>query len=283
MAPINGGVRSVSRWGAGRVWAATTYAGEALSRDSEGTAHLSDAILSFGERTSNALKIPSRAADTLLVSQFSNRNSTQLIASLNAAITTIGDTGGAPYYAPVGTASNLEDLLSALTLAVKVQSDAQKASIAATVAKNAQVQETTDALTALQATLAADPRVSDSALRAAGFSRRKAEQNKPTVPSIPVEVAAFALPDAQAKLTWKKGAVTPPTTSFLIERSNDGVNYIAVDSTRKTSYVVPQVAPGVPCFFRITATTAMGRSEPSPTVSVYVTSLASKPELKLAA
>lgn len=88
----------------------------------------------------------------------------------------------------------------------------------------------------------------------------------PAAPTLSVSISGYN----NAVLTWTSVA---GATSYIVERSTDGVNFTQIAETSQTTYTDPNLSVGVTYYYRVKAKNESGTSPPSNVVSVTISPL----------
>lgn len=115
----------------------------------------------------------------------------------------------------------------------------------------------------------ATPTVSEISVSSLGLAPRSTERN-PVVPEQPVDLVATPFADGTVKLTWGSGGNKYGVVYEVERAGTDATDWTTAFSTTKRSVTLPDAAPGVIQFFRVSATKNGLRSQPSFTEGIYL-------------
>ena len=212
---------------------------------------------------------------------FSSKTPEFLQQLCSTVANSIGSGSTNPYGVPHDDVEALGDASFVLGSTLNEQAQAKAALRAITLLKGHKKEGVVDALNAIAKIVYDNPDVTNNMIASLGFAPRKAK-SQPKAPVAVTDLAVTPFADGTARLAWdrsgnRKGA------SFLIEASDDGQVWTMIDSTTRVSYTATGFAPGVPTWFRVTASNGVGRALPSAKVSMYAPDAPARPVLKLAA
>ena len=178
--------------------------------------------------------------------------------------------------AQVTTLNNAtSDLVSALA-----NLDAAKALYRSAVeTKNAAHAATISAIADIAGEVYATETLSSAQIAATGLAVHD-DGPSPSYPQEVTDVVATPYANATVKLQWNRGT-NPPGTTFIIEKSTDNVNWTLVQLATRSKATLSNFAPGVPMWFRITASKNEVNATPSFPVAIY--GATSSVELEIAA
>ena len=192
------------------------------------------------------------------------------LLALGSNLTTVLSSASGEKY---GVAPSAVTALGAADAALDAAENTQKACLiaakGATATKLAHKEDVASRIAAIQAIVTANPLVTDAELVGLGFPARRGTSPRPKLPVAATDLSAT--PDAlgNVKLRWTKGT-NGTTVVYMIETSlNAGATWSLLDTTKRSSIVATGFAPGVAAWFRVTATGAAGRAQPSAPASIY--------------
>lgn len=113
----------------------------------------------------------------------------------------------------------------------------------------------------------ATPTATPELIAGAGFQPRDTTAT-PILPQEPSTLTATPFSNGTVKLRWERNG-NPYGVEFFIEVSNDGVVWSLHSATKKKSITLNGFAPGVPKWFRVTATNRSVFSIPSQSAGIY--------------
>ena len=222
------------------------------------------------------------------MSSFIKMTPEALIALGTHVAATIGNETPNDWGTTAAECNTLTTADSGLTAAVNGQKAAEIVAKTATANKNTKKADLIAALNAIQATVVANPAVTNDMLVSLGFSPRRGgvKPQALTATGTVTGLTADPLATGTVKLRWNRSG-NAPRTIFVVETSEDGANWTFLKSLTRCSYAAEGFAPGVAAWFRVTATTSTSASTPSLPVSVYAPGTAArtftKDDLKIAA
>ena len=195
------------------------------------------------------------------MASFTNKTPEALLALGTNVATVIGPGTTNPYGVPTAAVTALMAADAALGGAINAQVAAKAAEKAATVTKAAKRDGVVAALNTIATAVYANPAVTDTMLASLGFPARRSGPAPRRVPTEPTGLSAEPFANGTVKLKWNRNG-NKPGILFVIETSEDGLAWTMIRSTTRSSFAVEGFAPGVPAWFRITATTSTAASLP---------------------
>ena len=205
------------------------------------------------------------------MSKYSNDSVTALLQAEGKAYEILSSEVGKNYPVDASAISGLHASAFALQTAENAQLAAMQAAKARTAEKGVRKEDLASRMATIQAVVTASPTVTDPMLIALGFPPRRGAAPRPKLPQAATGLTATPDGMGDVALVWKRGSGdSRSVVSFLVEYSLDaGATWSLLDTTRRVSLTAANFAPGVAAWFRVTATSAAGRAQPSAPAPIY--------------
>ena len=205
------------------------------------------------------------------MSKYSNDSVTALLQAEGKAHEILASSQGEKYPVNASMISGLNAAALELQAAETAQQNAMQAAKTRTSEKLVAKENLASRMATIEALCAASPTVTDSMLIALGFSPRRSAAPRPKLPQATTGLTATPDGMGNVALVWKRGSGdSRSVVSFLVESSLDaGATWSLLDTTRRVSFAAANFTPGVAAWFRVTATSAAGRAQPSAPASIY--------------
>lgn len=214
-----------------------------------------------------------------MANNWQSKTDGQLDADLKRIVSVVGADPGA-YGVSAGIVADLAACETEFATDITQLVAARAAALAATQARDASRRAASEVLSRLAASLYANPNVSDAMLADAGFAPRdkKRTRQKPHQPT-----NLLAKPDIHGNvaLTWEPSGNSYGVTYVIEWRREDSESWSFLGTTTRKRARFRGFAPGVPAWFRVTASRNTVVSAPCYPASIY--SPESIPSTRLAA
>lgn len=202
-----------------------------------------------------------------MANNWQSKTDGQLDLDLKMIVAVVGADPGA-YGVGAGIVADLAACEAEFSADITQLAAARAAALAATQARDASRRAASELLSRLAASLYANPEVSDAMLADAGFSPRdkKRTRQQPRQPK-----ALSAVPDIRGNvaLAWEPGGNAYGVTYVIEWRREDAESWSFLGTTTRKRVRFPGFAPGVPAWFRVTASRNTVVSLPSYPASIY--------------
>lgn len=188
-----------------------------------------------------------------------------LLTSIAATITG----GPSSFGLSAGNATTMSDAAELFGTSLVDWNAAKFAADSAKVTKDSYRESTLNTFRTYLNLMYASPTVSESSVASLGLAPRSTERT-PVIPEQPVDLVATPFADGTVKLTWGSGGNKYGVVYEVERAGTDATDWTTAFSTTKRSVTLPDAAPGVIQFFRVSATKNGLRSQPSFTEGIYL-------------
>jgi len=202
-----------------------------------------------------------------MANNWQSKTDHQLDTDLKRIVSVVGADPGA-YGVSAGIVADLAACESEFAADITNVVAARAAALAATQARDASRRAAAEVLSRLAASLYASPEVSDAMLADAGLSPRDKKRSRQT-PRQPANLLATPDIHGNVVLAWEPGGNVYGVT-YVLEWRRDGEEaWTFLGTTTRKRVTYPGFPPGVPVWFRVTASRNMEVSLPSYPACIY--------------